>query len=312
MDYLLLVVGIALLYAGGEVLVSDASALARRLGMSPLVVGLTVVAFGTSSPELATTMAATLQGSPDVAFGNVVGSNIANLGLVLGAAALIYPLATRSVFLRREIPFMLASSLALFAVVVDGRVTRPEGLAMLLGLAAYLGYLLHTERRRPEVEKEYDKTMGIADKPLWRSLVGVVVGLAVLSLGARALVLGAVNLALSFGVTERVVGLTVVAFGTSLPELAASVVAARRRWTDIILGNLIGSNIFNILFILGATSAVAPLELRMQGVWTDLLVMLGISLLIGPFLRTGMRISRWEGAVLVAVYFGYVVSLFAR
>ena len=311
-DLLQVAAGVALLFFGGEVVVNSASALARRLGLSPLVIGLTVVAFGTSSPELATTLTAGLQGSPDVALGNVVGSNIANIGLVLGVAAILCPLVTHEVFLRREVPFMLACSAGMLLVVRDGRIGRFEGLVMLVVLATYLWLLVRHERRHPEVPVDIEGTVPSATVPLWRSVLGVVAGLVLLSLGARSLITGAVDLAIALGVSERVVGLTVVAFGTSLPELAATIVAARRKWADFILGSLIGSNIFNILFILGTTSVVVPLTPNMTGVWIDLFVMCGFSLVIWPFLRLDMKMTRIEGAILVAGYGAYIAWLFVR
>jgi cation:H+ antiporter len=308
MDGLLIAVGIALLYGGGEALVSGASSLARTFGLSSLVVGLTVVAFGTSSPELAATLTATFQGAPDIAFGNVVGSNIANLGLILGLTALLWPLETHTRFLWREMPFLLLSSAMLPALVAEHTLTRWEGFALLAMLAIFLTYLFHRDRATREL-----RLIEHGAEPRrrwWLDLLLVAVGIVLLILGAKALVAGAVGVARGLGVSERVIGLTVVAVGTSLPELASSLVAARHREGDIVLGNLVGSNIFNILCILGVTAVAHPFSIHPQGVWTDLAVMLGLSFLTWPILATGLRVDRREGALLLAAYGGYLIYLF--
>jgi cation:H+ antiporter len=301
---LLIVAGCAILWIGGELLVRGARDLARALGLSSLVVGLTVVAFGTSSPELAATLTAAYQGAPDVAFGNVVGSNLANLGLILGLTALLWPLETHARLLFREMPFMVLASLLLFLVVRDLSLTRFEGIAFLALLAVFLIYLVRCEAGSAVSN---DATSGAK----WLSLVLVAVGILLLTFGARALIAGAVGTARGMGISERVIGLTMVAIGTSLPELASCLVAARHREGDIVLGNLIGSNIFNILCILGVTAAVHPFAIHGEGVWVDLTAMLAMSVLIWPFLATGMRIQRWEGGVLLAGYLAYIGFLFA-
>ncbi len=310
MAFFWLVLGIALLYGGGELLLRYAVALARRVGVSPLVIGLTVVAFGTSAPELAATLAAVSRGSSAMAFGNVVGSNIANLSLVLGAAALARPLLTHARFIKREMPFLLLVSLALIWVSLDGRVSRLEGLALLVALLAYLWYLLKQKGETPEVRSEFDVEYHNGREPLLLLLVGLAAGIALLTMGASALIKGAVALAHSLGVPDRIVGLTVVALGTSLPELASAVVGARKGEPDIVLGNVVGSNVFNSLAILGVTAAVSPLRPD-GGALLDLAVMLGLVLLAWPFLYSGLRLGRREGALLLMVYFVYVTYLFA-
>lgn len=311
LDLLLVALGVALLYGGGEALVSGSSALARRLGMSPLVVGLTVVAFGTSAPELAATLAAALQGAPEVAFGNVVGSNVFNVGMILGVAALIYPLSARARFLRREMPFMIGTGALLLVLVADGRVGRLEGSVLLALLAGYLWTLLRKDGESDRVAEEFGREYGEVAAPLWASTTRVVVGILVLVVGAKVLVAGAVGIARDLGITERVIGLTLVAFGTSLPELASSVVAAARREGDIVLGNVVGSNVFNVLAILGTTSVVVPIEVGVgPGLWTDLAVMLGFSVALWPFLYSRRRLDRWEGALLLAAFAAYMGWLF--
>lgn len=312
MDLFLLALGIVLLYVGGEALVGGSVALARALGLTPLVIGLTVVAFGTSAPELAATLTAAFKGSPEIAFGNVVGSNIANLGLILGLTSVIYPLVTTARFLWREVPFMLGSSLLMFALLVDGEAGRIEGAVFLVLIVPYLAYLLR-KGERPAVVAEFAGEYGDGERRPsvpW-AVVRVAAGIALLVLGAQTLVEGAVGLARALGVSERVIGLTMVAFRTSLPELAAALVAAIKREADIILGNLIGSNIFNILVILGTTSLIHPIAVDPVAGRKDLAVMLGISFLTWPLLFSGLKMRRLEGAVLLAAYFAYLAWLAA-
>ncbi len=309
-NLVLAAVGIALLYAGGEALVSGASALARKLGMAPLVVGLTVVAFGTSAPELAATLTASFQGAPEVAFGNVVGSNICNVGLILGLAALVFPVAARGRFLWREMPILVAVSLVMIGMVADGSIGRVEGVVLLVLLGAYLWLLLRRDEESAQVAAEFAQELGRARGPFWASVVKVAVGIALLVLGAKLLVVGAVAIAHAAGVSDRIVGLTLVAIGTSLPELASSLVAAVRKEGDILLGNIVGSNVFNILAILGVAGLARPLHVSLEGAWPDLWVMLGFSLLLWPFLVTRRRLDRWEGGVLLAGFAAYMAWLF--
>ena len=323
-SYLLILLGVALLYAGGELLVRNASHLARTFGLSSLVIGLTVVAFGTSAPELATTLLSTLGGSPEVAIGNVIGSNIANIGLILGLTALVYPLQSARRFVRRELPFMIVVGGLLFPVFWDGTVTRYEGAGLLALLIAYLGYQFRRDATtnqdesadRPENQiasgdaPEASAAEPAITVPIWRAGLGVALGIGILVAGAQALVSGAVTVAQSFGVPERVIGLTLVALGTSLPELASSLVAAVRREADIILGNVIGSNIFNSLAILGVTALVYPVRVEYANVQLDLWVMLGLSVFVLPLMLRRYRLGRRGGVVLLTLYAAYMVFLF--
>ncbi len=313
MDFLWIAIGALLLYGGGEALVAGAKQLAVRFGVEPLVIGLTVVAFGTSTPELAATLAAALKGSPEVAFGNVVGSNIANLGLVLGLGGVVYALDVRGKFLVREVPFMVAASVLMMWFAWDGEIGRLEASVFLVLLGIFLWVQLTAEKESPEIREAFDTeyAVSVGKSAAW-SLGLVAVGIAALTLGAHSLVTGAVGLARNFGISERVIGLTIVAFGTSLPELAGTLVAARRREGDIILGNLIGSNIFNILFILGVTIQVRPIQVEAETAELDLAVMLGFSLLIWPLMLSGKRLARWEGLLLSFLYLAYVGWLFVR
>ncbi len=309
MSFFYLALGIALLYIGGEGLVRGACAVGHRLGISSMVIGLTVVSVGTSSPELAAALAGVFQGAPAVSFGNVIGSNIANLGLVLGLTALIWPLNIAARFIDREVPIMLLVSGATFLLVLDGEIGRLKGLILLLALVAYLRSLL-SGTEKPEIEAEFDRAYGETTRSIWWSVASIALGIALLILGADVLIKGAVGLARSWGISERVIGLTMVAFGTSLPELASCVVAAMKREGDLVLGNLIGSNIFNILFILGTTALVRPIQVQTRAVWPDLIAMMAVSLLTWVLLRTGHRLGRREGLLLMAIYFVYVTMLF--
>jgi len=309
MNLIWLVVGVVLLYLGGEGLVRGAVAIGRRFEVSPIVIGLTIVSVGTSSPELSATLAGVFQGAPAISFGNVVGSNVANLGLVLGLTALIWPLDVAARFIRREIPFMLGVSAAMFLLIRDDSIGRIEGTILLLGLVLYLRSLF-TDKEGPEVEAEFERAYGEGQKSVWGAVLAVAVGIALLVVGAHVLIKGAVGLARSLGVSERVIGLTMVAFGTSLPELASSVAAAIRHEGDLVLGNLIGSNIFNILFILGTTAVIRPIPVESATVWVDLVVMMGVSILTWLLLRSGHRLARIEGSLLLASYLAYLIYLF--
>ncbi len=302
MSGLFLLPGVALLYLGGELLVRNAALLARAAGLSPLVVGLTVVAFGTSAPELAASLAAALSGAPGIAYGNVVGSNIANLGLILGLSALLSPISVGLPLLRRELPFMVLVALLLFPLTADGRLDRWEGGLLLLLLAGYL-LVLFASREGSKEAAVFDLEYVARARRIGRHLAMVAVGVLLLVLGARSLVEGAVALARALGVSEAAIGLSVVAVGTSLPELAAALVAALRREGDLVLGNVVGSNIFNGLGILGATVLARPLALRPG---PELWLLLAFSLFAWLFLWTGRRLGRREGGLLLLGYGAWI------
>ncbi|RDI96346.1 sodium:calcium antiporter [Meiothermus sp. QL-1] len=308
LNLLLIGFGIVLLYFGGEALVNNAVVLARSWGVSTMVVGLTVVAFGTSSPELAASLAAALSGSPAIAIGNVVGSNILNILFILGLAALIQPIRAQALFIKREVPIMIGATLLLFPLLYfDQQISRWEGLLMASLLGLYIWFLYQSgSKESPEVQGEFDQEYGQRPKANWKTYAGVLLGLALLGAGARVLTMGAVALAQALGVGELVIGLTIVALGTSLPEVAASITAALRREPDIALGNIVGSNIFNILGILGLTALVTPVGQPWASVARDMWVMLGASLLLWPFLATGLRLGRREGGVFLGLYGLYV------
>lgn len=305
----LLIAGTFLLYFGAEGLVRGSSSLALRLKLTPLVIGLTVVAFGTSMPEMVVSVGAALSGSGAIAAGNVIGSNIANVALILGISALIFPLAVNLRVIRVDLPITVLASLVLILLLLDQSVGRLEGLFLLAGLLAYTLFSLRTARRETAVtEGAFDDAIPQETQSVLLSLLFVLGGLVPLVVGARLLVTGAVAIATAAGMSEAVIGLTIVAVGTSLPELATSVLAAFRKEGDIAIGNVVGSNIFNILGILGIASLARPLEgTGMSPV--DLGLMLLLAILLLPLARSGWRLNRWEGASLLLVYIAYVVYL---
>lgn len=310
LSIVLVIVGIGFLYWGGEVLVEHSIHLAKGLGVSSVVIGLTVVAFATSAPELAATLTAAFSGSPDLAVGNAFGSNVANLGLILAIASLVMPLDVTARFLRREMAFMMLATIVVFPFMLDLRLERWEGGVLFLLLVAFLRTLIRSSKHHPEAIPVTEPIDGEITTPMGRSIAWVVFGVLLLVGGAKLMVEGATEIAADLGVPERVIGLTLVALGTSLPELAASVAAARRREGGLVLGNVIGSNIFNLLCILGLTSMAHPIAVPAASMGLDYWFMFGISALTLLFLAMGKRLSRWEGIVLLITYVGYSVYLY--
>jgi cation:H+ antiporter len=302
----LLVLGLFLLIGGAEVLVRGAATLAVAAGITPVVIGLTVVAFGTSAPELAVSLQASLGGRADIALGNVVGSNIANILLILGIAGLIAPLAVTRQIIRVDVPIMIAASLLLLAMARNGRISTLEGAVLAGGLVLYLLLQLRLGRAGGE-PADTEEIAPVRDG--WKLAVGMVVaGLALLVLGSRWLVEGAVSIATALGVSELVIGLTVVAVGTSLPEVATTVMATLRGQRDMAVGNVIGSNLFNILSILGISALVAPggIPVARAAIAFDLPVMAAVAMATLPIVLTGQRVGRREGALFLLYYVSYV------
>jgi len=303
MTYLMLVAGFALLVVGGDVLVRGAVTLAARLGVSPLLVGLTVVGFGTSTPELVTSIDAALSGAPGIAVGNVVGSNIANILLILGLAALIAPVAVEGRAFRRDGSALLLASLAATAVVLSGSLSRPAGLILMAGLVGYVALAYRLEKRPDDAPDR-------VRRPAARGLIGpallALVGIAVTVAGARLLVSAATTLAENWGVSDTLIGLTIVAVGTSLPELVTALVAAVRRQGDIAFGNVVGSNIYNILGILGATALVHPIDVPAQIAAFDIWAMLAATVALIAAAYSGLRVRRIEGGAMLAAYAAYI------
>ncbi|MFC0679867.1 calcium/sodium antiporter [Lysobacter korlensis] len=305
MTALLLAGGLLALLAGAEALVRGASRLALATGLSPLVIGLTVVGVGTSAPELAVGLGAVHRGSPGIAVGNVVGSNITNVLLILGLSALIAPLAVRRQLVRIDVPVMIACSIGVLALALDGAVSRIEGAVLALLGAGYLFAQLRLGRMEPADGPSTDAPRGAK---VWTINIGLVVGgLALLVAGAHWLVEGAVAIALTLGMSELVIGLTVVAVGTSMPEIATSVIATLRGERDLAVGNVVGSNVLNLLAVLGLTAAFSPAGVPVgpAAVNFDMPVMIAIAVACLPIFFTGQRIQRWEGAVFLGYYAAY-------
>lgn len=305
--------GLLALFVGGELLVRGSVALAQRLALSPLLIGLVLVGFGTSTPELVTSVAAALKESPGIAIGNVVGSNTANILLILGIAALIAPIRCDPRAFRRDASAMLLAALACVFIALRGAMGPVTGIVLLALLVAYLAYTFVQERRHPNASAELHAKEATLAEPaphaLWLALLFAVGGIALAIAGAWLLVEGALGLAALFGVADTVIGLTIVAVGTSLPELVASVVASLRRQGDIALGNILGSNIYNVLGILGVTALVHPLSVPEEILRFDVWVMLAATLLLILFATTGRTLTRGEGLVFLAAYAVYVAAL---
>jgi cation:H+ antiporter len=313
-----LVVGLVCLTLGAEWLVKGASSVAARLGIAPIVIGLTVVAFGTSAPEFAVSVQGALSGNSDVAIGNVVGSNTFNILFVLGLSAVIGSLTIEQRIIKRDIPILMALSIVIYGLIWNDVVGRLEGLVLFIGIIVYTLWLLRGARKAEseKVNAEYEEAMQQVEgetvaKPLYFQIGLVVVGLALLILGSRFLVSSATTIAEAFGVSDLVIGLTVVAAGTSLPELATSVMAAYRGQRDIAVGNVVGSNIFNLLAVLGASAAISSegIAVNRELIRLDYPVMLAATLVLIPICWNGFAIKRWEGALLTAFYVAYVAYL---
>jgi cation:H+ antiporter len=314
MSIVLFMAGLMALVAGAEGLVRGASRLSLSWGISPLVVGLTIVAFGTSAPEMAVCVGAAASGTTDLAVGNAVGSNIFNVLFILGLSALITPLAVHVQVIRQEVPIMLAAGLVLVVMALDSRISRPEAALLLALMLGYTVFLIVQARRAPPQEQSDFASEAPAspwDRHWSVQVLLVLAGLALLVLGSRWLVEAATTFAAALGVSELVIGLTLVAAGTSLPEVAASITASLRGQRDIAVGNVVGSNLFNILGCLGLAGVVAPggLPIAESVLHFDLWVMMATLLACLPIFMTGREIARWEGGVLLAYYLAYVAYL---
>jgi len=310
MNALYLAIGIGFLTVGGEALIRGSLAAARRLGVSPLLSGLVIVGFGTSAPELVVSVDAALNQQPDIAIGNVVGSNIANILLILGVCALITPLAVKPLALRRDAITVVAASILFLVLVGGSALRRADAAILLLALMAYLVWAYRSERAHdtPASElhqAEAEELTALPKSVVW-TVMHVITGLLLLIVGSRVLLKGGVGIAEHFGVSEAVIGLTLVAVGTSLPELSISVIAALRRHADVAVGNVLGSNIFNLLGILGVSALLQPLPVHARILQFDQWVMLGASILLLAFLYTGRRLSRLEGGILLVGYSVYL------
>ncbi|MBQ1556672.1 MAG: calcium/sodium antiporter [Pseudomonas sp.] len=316
MTFVYLIAGLVLLVAGAEVLVRGAAKLAAQFGIPPLIIGLTVVAFGTSAPETAVSVQAALDGSGDLAIGNVVGSNIANVLLILGLTALIAPLIVSRQLIRLDVPIMIGASLLTFGLAWDGSLSRLDGALLFAGVLAYTGFLIYSARKdKGGDDDEFAKEFGLDEAPkpyAWAINLGLIIaGLVLLVTGSNFLVEGAVTLARALGISELVIGLTVVAVGTSLPELATSILAAIKGERDIAVGNIVGSNIFNLLCVLGLASLVSPAAISVSpnALAFDFPVMIAVAVACLPIFFAGYRINRWEGLLFLAYYVAYTLYL---
>jgi cation:H+ antiporter len=313
LDIFFIVAGLALLTFGGEALVRGASTLALKLRISPLIIGLVVVSAATSAPELAVTVGSVFNGEPDLAIGNVIGSNIANILLILGLAAVISPLLIQRQLVRFDIPVMLGASALLLLLSLDGRISQLDGSMLLLLLVAHatVSVVISRRGRRVKADELPEVPLITAKFAAAISLVLLVAGVGMLVGGSQLLVIGAVSLATDLGVSSLVIGLTVVAIGTSLPELATSIIAIRKGETDMAVGNVVGSNLFNIGMVLGLPALLfeGGLPVAQGAVAIDLPLMLAASVALLPIAFTGFVIARWEGAVFLTLYFAYLTYL---
>ena len=300
-DLFFIILGVAMVLSGADRLTEGAAALARRMNIPEIVIGLTIVAAGTSAPELFVSVVSALKGTPDLAVGNVVGSNTMNAMLIVGCAAMVAPMTISRSTVKKDIPFSVGASVLLMLLALNHFLGRTDGIILLLGFAVFMTYtLLQAKKGQAEAVAEQQK-----QRSSWLNAGFVLLGLALLVVGSNVFVDHASNLAYSLGISEGVVGLTVVAGGTSLPELATSVVAARKGQSAIAIGNVIGSNVFNILLILGLTAAINPLQI--EGITTiDMAVMLLSVSLVWLFSRTRYTVERWEGGLLVLLYLAYL------
>lgn len=305
-DIVLIVVGVAMVLYGADRLTEGASALARRMKIPEIIIGLTIVAAGTSAPELFVSLVSALKGTPDMAIGNVVGSNTMNAMLIVGCAAIVAPMTISRDTVRKDIPFSIVASVLLILLTIDSFLGRIDGIILLAGFAAFMYYTLSQAGKG-----KMEETTEVKQQNPWLSVAFVILGLALLVIGSNVFVDSASKVAYALGISEGVVGLTIVAGGTSLPELATSVVAARKGQSAIAIGNVIGSNVFNILLILGMTAAISPMQI--QGITLiDLSMMMGSVVLVWLFSRTRYTVERWEGTVLVAIYLAYLGWLISQ
>lgn len=307
---LFVIIGLVLLTLGAEGLVRSGSSLALRFGVTPLVIGLTFVAFGTGSPELVVSAEAAFYGNSAIALGNVIGSNISNTCLILGTAALIYPMKAQTQVVRREIPVMVVATGVLWIMIVDGELGRIDGAILLFSSFAYtfLVYYFARKNKIKEIEESFAEELEQPSSSKWLDILMLLGGLAILVIGAKVLLDGAIAIAKIFQISEVLIGLTVIAIGTSLPELATSVVASFNKKSDLALGNAIGSNILNILCILGVTALIYPISADKIR-FADMAVLLGVAVLLWALLGFRFLLDRFEGAILLIVYIVYIYTL---
>lgn len=330
MSYIFILLGILLLIKGGDYLIEGSVVIARRAKLSPMIIGLTVIGFGTSMPELCVSAQAAWTGSSGIALGNVAGSNIANIALILGVTALIHPIPGKPDILRRGMPVFVLALCIIIAVAINGTIERWMGMTMVSLLIIYITVEIRRSRKIEAAKRktastkvskdasspaDVNETDSVKDMPLWKALSVVILSLAAMVWGSDMLVSGASDIAHTIGdsmgvdpvAMERIIGLTIVAVGTSLPELCASVIAARKGETDMAVGNIIGSGIFNILCVVGVASSISPIHNSWHPFALDYIVQLGLCLLLWLFLRTNHLLQRWEGAIFTTIYVSYIL-----
>lgn len=303
------IIGLIILYLGGEGLVRGSSRLARAMGINPVLIGLTIVAFGTSAPELVVSIIAAFKGSNDLIMGNILGSNIANIGLILGISALIYPISIKLTLIKVELPFMIFISILLLLLSQNLIIGHFEGAILFILLISMIIYSCYDAFKEPkEIEKEYSELVQV-DRSYNKNILYIVFGVIGLSIGAKLLVDSAISIAQSLGVSQALIGITAVAIGTSLPELTTSVIAALKRESGIIIGNIIGSNIFNI-GILGIISVLKPIEMKQHLLQFEFCIMILFSIILLPIMKTGFKIAKTEGLLLLLFYLMFLRFIF--
>lgn len=311
MDVIYIIIGFALLFMGGEGLLRGSVAIAQKYNLSTLFVSMVLVGFGTSAPELMVSVTASAKGAPSIALGNVIGSNIANILLILGLSAVFMPVVCRRSEMMRDTFAVLIASIVMSGFALHGSVNRAAGFLMLVSLVAYIAYSYSVQRANAKkdklLHKQLEADVGTPSLSLYAAISFCVLGLLFLAGGAHFLVEGATSIAEKLGVSKAVIGLTVVAVGTSLPELATAVVAAARKHADVVIGNVIGSNLFNILGVLGATAAVSPIPFEGRLAEIDIWLMLAVAVALAPIIWTGRKIGRVDGIVFVSLYVMYTV-----
>ncbi len=301
--------GLIFLYLGGEGLVKGSSRLARAMGINPVLIGLTIVAFGTSAPELVVSIIAAFKGSNDLIMGNILGSNIANIGLILGISALIYPISIKLTLIKVELPFMISISILLLLLSQNLIIEHFEGAILFILLISMIIYSCYDAFKEPkEIEKEFSELVQV-DRSYYKNILYIVFGIIGLSIGAKLLVDSAISIAQSLGVSQALIGITAVAIGTSLPELTTSVIAALKRESGIIIGNIIGSNIFNI-GILGIISVLKPIEMKQHLLEFEFCIMILFSIILLPIMKTGFKIAKTEGLLLLLFYLMFLRFIF--
>ncbi len=305
-DILLLVVGLAVLVAGAEFLVRGSVSIASKFSISPLVIGMTIVAFGTSAPELIVSVKAALIGSSDIAIGNVVGSNIANIALILGITALIFPIAIDKQSINVDWPMMIFASGLFYLFMLDGNIARWEGVILFLALVSFTIWLINNSKKK---NKDLEKDENKEKVNLTKASLFIAIGLIGLYFGADWFIISSVNIAQELGMSQHIIGVTVVAFGTSVPELVTSAVAAFRKQDDISIGNLIGSNIFNILGVIGLSGIIQPISVSEVVLNFDIFWVIGVAIALFPLMRFGQKITRIKGLFLLLIYIAYVAIL---